>query len=307
VSTSLVELLGRGRSPAEPGPGPLSAASLRALDLAIGRRIDGLLSGDYRSIFVGIGSELYQVRPYQPGDDVRRIDWNVTARTGETHVRVELAERVLVTWLVLDLSASMRFGTADRRKTDVAEGVSIAVGHLATNRGNRLGVVAFGPDRPYFRSPGQGRHGLLLALGALRDAPSGAGSLGQGLQLADGLATQRSLVVVVSDFRGPDDWEGRLLRIAARHRTLAVEIRDPREQELADVGELRFEDPETGDQALVDTGDPILRAEYARAAAEERLRLAGMLASIGVPHVALSTEGDWLRSLAAFLNQSDRR
>ena len=100
-----------------------------------------MLSGDYRSAFAGLGTEFHQVRPYQPGDDVRRIDWNVTARTGELHVRVELAERVLVTWLVLDASASMRFGTADRRKADVAEGVAIAVGHLATRRGNRLGVV----------------------------------------------------------------------------------------------------------------------------------------------------------------------
>ena len=103
-----------------------------ALELAIGRRVDGLLAGDYRSAFAGVGSELYQVRPYEAGDDVRRIDWNVTARTGETHVRVELAERVLVTWLVLDASASMAFGTADRRKADVAEGVALAVGHAAT-------------------------------------------------------------------------------------------------------------------------------------------------------------------------------
>src|ERR671931_1145049 len=114
------------RTPEHPGPGPLSAESLRALELTIGRRVDGLLAGDYRSAFAGIGSELFQVRAYEPGDDVRRIEWNVTARTGQTHVRVELAERVLVTWLVLDSSASMAFGTADRRKADVAEGGALA-------------------------------------------------------------------------------------------------------------------------------------------------------------------------------------
>ena len=136
------------RSPARPGPGPLPLPSLRSLELAVGRRVEGLLAGDYRSTFAGVGSELWQVRPYQPGDDVRRIEWNVTARTGEAHVRVELAERALVTWIVLDASASMGFGTADRRKADVAEGVAIAVGYAASRRGNRLGIVSFGPDEP---------------------------------------------------------------------------------------------------------------------------------------------------------------
>jgi uncharacterized protein (DUF58 family) len=307
LSSSVIDVLDRVRTPAEPGPGPVSAGNLRALDLAIGRRVDGLLSGDYRSAFAGVGTEFHQVRPYSPGDDVRRIDWNVTARTGVTHVRVELAERMLVTWIVLDASASMRFGTADRRKADVAEGVSIAVGHVATRRGNRLGVVAFGAGEPRFVRPRQGRPGLLLALSAMRDAPDGDGSLAEALGLVGGLAAQRSLVVVVSDFRGPIDWQRPLLRLAARHRTLAVEIRDPREQELADVGELHLEDPETGRQLLVDTQDPVLRARFKEAAEEERQALVTTLAAAGVPHVALSTEGDWLRPLAAFLSRSDRK
>jgi uncharacterized protein (DUF58 family) len=307
MAKSIADLLDRVRTPAEPGPGPLSIASLRALDLAIGRRVDGVVSGDYRSAFAGVGSELYQVRPYQPGDDVRRIDWNVTARTGQVHVRVELAERELVTWIVLDMSASMGFGTADRRKADVAEGVSIALGHVATRRGNRLGVVIFGPDKPHFRVPTQGRGGLLLALTAIREKPSGNGSLDEALKLVGGLALQRSLVAIVSDFRGPIDWQRSLLRVATRHRTLAIEIRDPREMQLADVGELRLEDRETGRQLLVDTQDPVLRERFADAAAAERLELVSMLASAGVPHVALSTDGDWLKPLAGFLNRSDRR
>jgi uncharacterized protein (DUF58 family) len=306
LSTSIVDVLGRVRTPAEPGPGPLSPASLRALDLAIGRRVDGLLAGDYRSAFAGVGTEFHQVRPYEPGDDVRRIDWNVTARTGETHVRVELADRVLATWIVLDLSASMAFGTADRRKADVAEGVSIAIGHVASRRGNRLGVVIFGTGVPRFRRPLQGRRGLLSALGAMQVAPAGSGSLGEALAMVGGLAVQRSLVVVISDFRGPRDWRQPLLRVAARHRTLAVEIRDPREQELADIGELRLEDPETGRQIVVDTRDPGLRDEFAQAADLERRELVTTLVAAGVPHVALSTEGDWLRPLAAFLNRSDK-
>ena len=186
MSDSIVDVLDRARTPAEPGPGPISAGSLRALDLAIGRRVDGVISGDFRSGSVGIGTEFYQVRPYAPGDDVRRIDWNVTARTGLTHVRVELAERMLVTWIVFDLSASMAFGTADRRKTDVAEGVAIAIGHVATRRGSRIGVVSFGEGEPVFRQPSQGRRGLLLALGAIRNAPAGNGSLDEALNLVAG-------------------------------------------------------------------------------------------------------------------------
>ena len=294
------------RTPEHPGPGPLSASSLRALELAVGRRVDGLLSGDYRSAFAGVGSELWQVRPYEPGDDVRRIEWNVTARTGEPHVRVELAERVLVTWLVLDASASMAFGTADRRKADVAEGVGIAVGYAATRRGNRLGTISFGAH-PTVEPPRQGRRALLDTLQILRRLPpEGGGDLADALDLADRVVRQRALVIVVSDFRGPPAWRAPLLRLAARHTALAVEIRDPREQELADVGELRLVDPETGRQLRVDTSDRRLRARFAAAAADERRALVAALATAGVRHVALSTEGDWLRPLAAFLRRRER-
>jgi len=294
------------RTPAAPGPGPLSEASLRALELFVGRRVDGLLAGDYRSAFAGIGSELWQMRPCQPGDDVRRIDWNTTARTGEPHVRVELAERVLVTWLVVDASASMAFGTAERRKADVAEGVALAVGHAATRRGNRLGLVTLG-DEVRFEPPRQGRPALLDALRLLRSTPAGgAAPLRDALELADRLARQRALVVIVSDFRGQRDWRPPLLRLAGRHAVLAVEIRDRREQELPAVGELRLVDPESGRMLRVDTSDGRLRERFAAAAAEERKSLVAELASSGARHVVLSTEGDWLRPLAAVLRRGRR-
>jgi uncharacterized protein (DUF58 family) len=294
------------RTPEQPGPGTLSAASLRALELTVGRRVDGLLAGDYRSAFAGLGSELWQVRVYEPGDDVRRIEWNVTARTGQPHVRVELAERVLVTWLVLDASASMAFGTGDRRKADVAEGVAIAVGYAATKRGNRLGTISFG-EQATVEAPRQGRRALLDTLQLLRTLPAGGtGNLRDALEFADRVVRQRALVVLVSDFRGPPDWQAPLLRVAGRHTVLAVEIRDPREQELADVGELRLVDPETGRQLRVDTSDRRLRERFAAAAAGERRALVSALASAGVRHVALSTEGDWLRPLTAFLRRKDR-
>jgi uncharacterized protein (DUF58 family) len=304
--TTAVDPLAPNRTAAQPGPGPLSAASLRALELSVGRRVDGLLAGDYRSAFAGVGTELWQLRPYEPGDDVRRIEWNVTARTGRPHVRVELAERVLVTWLVLDASASMAFGTGERRKADVAEGVAVAIGWAATRRGNRLGTIAFG-SRQQIERPRQGRRALLDTLQVLRELPpEGTGTLRDALEVADRVARQRALLVVVSDFRGKPDWRAPLLRLAGRHTVLAVEVRDPREQELADVGELRLVDPETGRQLRVDTGDRALRQRFAVAAAEERRTLVAMLATAGVRHVSLSTDGDWLRPLAAFLRQRRR-
>lgn len=291
------------------GPGPMPEALLRALDVTIGRRLGGLLAGDYRSSFHGEGTELALVRPYVPGDDVRRVDWNATARTGQPHVREQLADRVLVSWLVLDTSPSMRFGTADRRKCDVAEGAAIALGHVATRRGNRLGVVTFGDRDERSLPPRQGRLGLLGLLAALRRDEEdghevGATSLGAALRRTGALARQRALVVLVSDFRGPPDWRRPLLALAGRHDVLALEVRDPREQELPNVGELYLVDPETGRQLRVDTRNRRLRERFAAAAAEERSGVARTLASLGVRHHVLTTSGDWLRSLAVFLKRS---
>jgi uncharacterized protein (DUF58 family) len=304
---SLLRAVQRTPTPDRPGPGAMPEAALRALDVTIGRRMEGLLAGEYRAALHGDGTELMQVRPYEPGDDVRQIDWNVTARTGETHVRIHLAERVLVTWLVLDTSPSMWFGTTERRKADVAEGVAIAVGHVATRRGNRLGVVTFGDGQPQAVPPKQGRVGLLALLTALRDEPGdprvGATSLGEALRRTGAVARQRALVVVVSDFRGPLDWRRPLLELAGRHEVVAVEIRDPCEQELPQAGELWLVDPETGRQLRVDTRDRKLRTRFAAAAADERGRLERTLAMLGVRHVVLSTEGEWLRSLAAFMKR----
>ena len=292
-------------TPDRPGPGAMPDALLRALDVTIGRRVEGLLAGDYRSVLLGAGTELAQIRPYSPGDDPRQLDWNVTARTGQAHVRVQLAERVMVTWLVLDTSPSMQFGTADRRKADVAEGVALAVGHVATRRGNRLGIVTFGGADPRSEPPRQGRVGLIGLLRTLRADEAaearGATSLGEAFLRAGALARQRSLVVVVSDFRGPFDWRGPMLQLAGRHDVIAVEVRDPREQELPNVGDLWLVDPETGDQLRVDTRDAKLRSRFAVAAEQERSGLARTLAALGVRHVVVSTQGDWLRALAVFL------
>jgi uncharacterized protein (DUF58 family) len=309
---SPLHALQRAPTPDRPGPGPMPEPLLRALDVEIGRRVNGLLAGDYRSALHGDGTELAQMRPYVAGDDVRLIDWNVTARTGEPYVRVNLAERVLVTWLVLDTSPSMQFGTGERRKADVAEGVAIAVGHVATRRGNRLGVVTFGDGNPRAVPARQGRVGLLGMLTALRTEEAaqptrtGATSLGEAAVRAGALARQRALVVLVSDFRGEPGWRKPLLGLAARHDVVAIEIRDPREQELPNAGMLWLVDPETGQQLRVDTRSAALRARFAFAAEAERRELARTFASLGIRHHVLGTSGDWLRSLAVFLKRSSR-
>jgi len=211
---------------------------------------------------------------------------------------------------VIDTSVSMQFGTAERRKADVAEGVALAVGHLATRRGNRLGVVTFGDSNPRVLPPKQGRVGLVGLLSALRTEPDeeqlGPTSLGEAVARTNALARQRSLVVVVSDFRGRRDWRRKLLELASRHDVVAVEIRDPREQELTDVGVLWLVDPETGKQLRVDTRSRRLRERFAAAATEERSAVSRALASVGVRHVVLSTDGDWLRDLAVFLRRRRR-
>jgi uncharacterized protein (DUF58 family) len=292
----------RERTPDRPGPGPTPAALLRALDLTLRRQVQGLMPGEHRAPGIGGGIELAAIRAYVPGDDVRTIDWNVTARMQEPHVRVPVAERALTTWLLLDASASMHFGTADRRKADVAEGVALVVGQLATKRANRLGIFAFGGYETRTLPPRQGRAGLLGLLLALREDPpeqgGGATSLGAALRRAGAFARQGGLVVLVSDFRGPQDWIDPLRALRARHAVLAVEIRDQREQELPAMGVLSLVDPETGRQVRADTRSRKLRERFAAAAAAERAEVAQRLRDARVDHVVLTTAGDWLRPLA---------
>lgn len=299
------------RTPARPGPGPLSGALLRSLEVTVARRVEGLLPGDYNSKLLGRGGELAQIRPYVPGiDDVRQIDWKATARTGEPHVRVQLAERVLVTWIVLDLSPSMEFGTTKRRKADVAEGVALAIGYGATRRGNRLGTMVFGAQGTASRAPRAGHRGMMGLLAGLNGRlpwVPGRTGLDEALRRTTRVARGRALVVVVSDLRGPRDWRRPLLRLAGGNEVIVVEIRDPREQRLPDAGELRLVDPETGRQVRVNTSRPDVRRRFAVAAERERREVASILAAAGVRHVVVDTEEDWLRSLAGFLRARPSR
>ena len=284
------------------GPGPIPGALVEALDLAFVRRAGGVSAGEHRGSGVGSGTELAQLRPYQPGDDVRQLDPSATARTGIPHVRQQVPERMLTTWMALDVSPSMAFGTADRLKSDVAEGVVDVLGALAVRRGGRVALLTYGGPRTQIVPPRGGRGariGLRRALGegVAADGVSGE-PLSGALARLGRLARLRSLVVLVSDFAGPTaEWARPLAALGGRHTVLAVEIRDPREAELPSVGRLAMVDPETGARVSVDTRDSNLRRRFAQAAREGRAEVAEALRRAGAEHVVLSTAGAWARQL----------
>jgi uncharacterized protein (DUF58 family) len=311
------------------GPGPVPGALVEALDLAFVRWAGGVIAGEHRTAGVGSGTELAQLRPYQPGDDVRQLDPAATARTGIPHVRQQVPERLLTTWLAVDVSPSMAFGTADRLKSDVAEGVAEVLGALAVRRGGRVGLLTFGAPVARLLPPRGGRGARVGLRRALAEGVAQDGTAGEPLELAlvrlGRLARMRSLLVVVSDFArtqpprpsragdrgsmvrpsravdpgssGQPDWARPLAALAARHTLLAVEVRDPREQELPGVGRLAMVDPETGARVEVDTRDRRLRERFTRAAREERAAVATALRRAGAEHVVLSTSGAWARQL----------
>jgi uncharacterized protein (DUF58 family) len=283
------------------GPGSVPTALVEALDLAFVRRAGGVVSGEHRGAGVGSGTELAQLRPYQPGDDVRQLDPSATARTGIPHVRQQVPERLLVTWLAVDVSPSMAFGTADRLKSDVAEGVVDVLGALAVRRGGRVGLMTFGAPETRLLPPRGGRGARVGLRAALAEGVAPDGTAGEPLARAlvriGRLARLRSLVVVISDFMGPTDWARPLAGLAARNTLLAVEVRDPREQELPPVGRMAMVDPETGGRIEVDTADRRLRERFALAARDDRRAVATALRRGGAEHVVLSTSGAWARQL----------
>ncbi|WP_372788250.1 DUF58 domain-containing protein [Paraconexibacter sp.] len=287
------------------GPGPLPSEALARIDLALLRRAGGVLPGDHLSAGAGAGTELARLRPYEPGDDVRQLDPSASARTGIPHVRLQVPERAVTTWLVLDVSPSMAFGTRTRLKSDIVEGVAGALGRLAVRRGGRVAVVTAGEDSPRMLRPRGGRGALaglsrLVNEGVMPDGATG-GPLADALTRVARLATSRGIVVVVSDFRGEDDWGPLLRRLAARHTVVAVEVTDPREAELPDTGHLHLVDPETGELVEIDTSAPRLRARFAAVEQQRRERVAAALRRAPATHVVLSTGGDWLRELGKAL------
>jgi uncharacterized protein (DUF58 family) len=280
----------------------MPSAVIAALEPAVNRLVARTLPGGSRGTGVGLGTELAQLRPYETGDDVRHLDASASARTGQMHVRLHVPERALTTWIVLDLSPSMAFGTANRLKADVAEGVARVFGRLGVRRAGSVGIVTFGagPVRvhpPRGSKPGMVALGKQLEAGVATDGHEDAAALGTALRQTLAVSTQPGLVVLISDFRDQQDWVRPLGALRMRHALLAIEIADPRESELPDVGRLALVDPETGALIRVDTTSRRLRQRFAEIERERRSEVASELRHLAVGHVRLSTDEDWLRQL----------
>jgi uncharacterized protein (DUF58 family) len=273
---------------------------VRGLELAVTRRLEGILAGDHRGLLPGRGREPGDARPYQPGDDVRRIDWSVTARSGRVHVRDTIADHELETTLVADRSASMGFGTAGG-KHEAAVSALAVFGFLTQRDGNRVGAALLEPAGVRWIPHRSGRGHLVSTLGRLASPlPEAAIDLALGLTAVARTIRRRGLVVIASDFMGPGGWERPVRVLAARHDVVAVEVVDRRELELTRVGSVLFHDPETGRQRLVDTNDAGLRARFAMAAGEERAEVRRLLRSAGAHHLRLDTSGDWVGEVVRF-------
>ena len=289
--------------PSTADPARLDAA-LTSLELTVRRRLDGLLQGNHLGLVPGPGTEPGDARPYYPGDDVRRMDWSVTARTTQAHIRQTVADRELETWLAADLSASLDFGTAHCEKRDLVVAAAAAVGHLTGGGGNRLGaVVATGTGTVRYPARG-GRANLQHLLRALASTPRSAvgqrGDLVGALEQLRRPPRRRGLAVVISDFLGDIDWERSLRALSGRHDLLAIEILDPRDLELPDVGLVTLLDPETGRTKEVAT-TPTLRADFARVAADHRAAVATALRRCGAAQLTLSTDRDWIADVLRFV------
>jgi uncharacterized protein (DUF58 family) len=287
---------------ARQGPGPIAQPVIDALDLALNRLVARSLPGDRRAAGVGLGTELAQLRPYELGDDVRHIDAAASARTGSPHVRLHVPERALTTWIVIDVSPSMAFGTARRLKADIAEGAALVFGRLAVRRAGSVGLVAFGAGDPRVLPPRGSKPGIValrkaLAEGVAPDGRQGPEALAGALRLAGQLAGQPGLVVVISDFRDQYAWERPLGSLRVRHSVLAVEIVDPRESQLPAAGHLTLVDPETGALLEVNTSRRRVRERFGELERERRQTVATELRRLRVHHCPLTTDGDWLIDL----------
>ncbi|BBX73823.1 DUF58 domain-containing protein [Mycobacterium shinjukuense] len=283
---------------------PKLAAALRTLELTIKHKLDGVLHGDYLGLIPGPGSEPGESRLYQPGDDVRRMDWAVTARTTHPHVRQMIADRELETWLVVDMSASLDFGTAVCEKRDLAVAAAAAITFLNSGGGNRIGaLIANGAmmTRVPARTGRQHQHTMLRTIATMPKAPAGVrGDLAVAIDALRRPERRRGMAVIISDFLGPINWMRPLRAIAARHEVLAIEVLDPRDVDLPDVGDVILQDAESG-VVREFTIDTQLRDDFARAAAAHRADVARTIRGCGAPVLTLRTDRDWLADIVRFV------
>ncbi len=282
---------------------------LRQLELLINRKLDGLLHGDHLGLVPAGGSEPADGRPYAPGDDVRRMDWNLTARLGSPHVRTTIADRELETWLVVDNTASLDFGTAECEKRDLALAAAAAFAFLTARHGNRVAGSFFGPDGATVVPPRAGREAALALLHRLEKRPragEGAVTLAEALRRVRLTARRRGLVVVITDLLDDSPWPRELRALGLRHQVVVVDVRDPRESDLPAVGLLTLVDPETGERLEVHTSAK-LRERFAAAAADQAEAKARAVRAAGAAHLVLSTDRDWLMDIVRFVVARRRR
>ena len=285
---------------------------IRRLTLDVSRRLDGILHGDFMGLVPGRGSDPGETRGYEPGDDVRRIDWNVTARTQHPHVRETIADRELEAWLVIDRSSRMDFGTATCEKRDLALAAAAGIGLLVTGGGNRVGGVLLRGEDTTTVPPRSGRKHLLGLLERTMSTPredgTGPAQLDRALRAVGSMAPRRGLVVVISDFgTDPEAWGTALGTVAIRHSVLCIEVLDPRDLELPKAGMIEFVDPATGSVREVNTDSARVRERYAAAAADQREAIRSTIRACGADHLVLRTDGDWVMDLARHVSRRRHR
>ncbi len=291
---------------------------LRRLELDVTRRLDGLLQGDYRGLVSGLGSESGEAREYTAGDDVRRMDWNVTARMNEPHVRDSVADRELETTVLIDLSPSLDFGTAQHTKAELAVASVAAIGLLTDRTGNRLGAVISNGQKITHRRAGIGRRNVMALLHHLSTVASETGPTNSGtarVDLADALTQlagpshRGGLAVVISDLLtggAANSWTDALRAVTLRHETLVIELVDPRELELPNIGVIELRDAESGAVREVNTRDAKLRQRFAQAGQDRLAANATAIRRAGADHLLLRTDRDWVLDLAQFVDRRRR-
>ncbi len=284
---------------------------LRRLEWTVIRRLDGMLQGDYRTLLRGTGLDLADLREYQHHDDVRHIDWNVTARLQIPHVRVFTEDREMAAWFLLDLSPSVDFGSSEQRKRHVSAEFVAVLARMLTRHGNRVGALLYGTGVDTVLPARGGRMHVLELLHTMQSRPlnaeSGGTRLDELLQSALGTIRRRSTVFVVSDFISAPGWEKPLGQLAQRHDVVAIRLLDPMELDLPDLGLVPIRDAETGEQLLVDTHDAGFRKRFARIAAQREAELRQSFAQAGVDTLELSTDDDLVQAVMRFADLRKRR
>ena len=281
------------------------------LDWQVIRRLDGMLQGDYRSLFYGYGVDLADLREYQPEDDVRYIDWNVSARMDTPYVRQYMEDREVTAWFLLDLSPSMDFGAIEQHKRSMLIDFVTTLARLLTRHGNRVGAILYGNRVERVIPARSGRIQVLRIINDLLKQPrltqTSLTNLAPLLQSASNSIKRRSQIFIVSDFISEPGWERALTLLSQRHEVLAIRLWDPRETELPDIGPIWMEDAETGEQLYVDTSDAGFRKRFFEAAQQREAELNRIFRRAGVDSLALSTEEDLARAVVRFATLRKQR